>query len=247
MVSPSLCASTAGNNALSAMFGSLRTTFTVPSAPERSSNTDALFGISLATTSNCTYEMKSKYSGSSNLPCSITSGAYWNLYGSHSACRAFQNFTWNESMGNTSMASIVSYPDRNSNTASLKLSFVRGNRTGSGGSGSENPPALLGKYVLGALGRARSADDADATRTSRSTRATAFCAAGDNGGGASGSTGAVSAAGDGVDGSATSDTAVGDGDSGASARGARRAPRPPSRAYRSPRRTPSTRCRVPRR
>ena len=253
MVSPSLCASTAGKIALSARLGSLRTTRVVPSAPARSSKTPALLGISRATTSNCTYEMKSKYSGSSSLPCSMTSGAYWNVYGSHSACRDFQNFTWNWSMGKMSMASTVSYPDRSSSTASRRLSFVRGNRTGSGGSGSENP-ALLGKYALGALARARSADARDAARTSRSTASTAFCAAGDNGGGASGSTGGGSDGScddSGDTGCATSDTAVGSGDSGdsgASARGARRARRPPSDAKAfSPRRTPAPRCRVPRR
>ena len=42
-------------------------------------------------TLNWTYEMKSKYSGSASLPCSIVNGEYWFLYGSHSARRDFQN------------------------------------------------------------------------------------------------------------------------------------------------------------
>mmetsp|Transcript_2825 Transcript_2825/g.11542 ORF Transcript_2825/g.11542 Transcript_2825/m.11542 type:complete len:234 (-) Transcript_2825:571-1272(-) len=90
VVSPKRCANTAGRSLLSDKFASLRITLVVPSAPDRSSNTLRDRGISLATTLNWVYEMKSKYSGSVSLPCSILSGEYCWVYGSHSLCRDFQ-------------------------------------------------------------------------------------------------------------------------------------------------------------
>ena len=162
---------------LSERVASRLTTFVVPSAPDRSSNTLCDRGISLLTTLNCVYEMKSKYSGSVSLPCSILSGEYCCVYGSHSLCRDFQKLIWNVSMAITSMASTVSYVDRSSSTASLMSSGARGNRTGSGGNGKENPCGI-GRYWLGAVGDASFIESSDARCTAAFTLSRAACSSG---------------------------------------------------------------------
>ena len=115
----------------------------------------------------------------------MTRGAYWNLYGSHSAWRAFQNLIWNWSMGMMFIASTVSYVERRSMTASFMLSGARGKRTGSGGRGNENPEEP-GRYWLGAEGEASATGSAAALATAASTSARDRCAASLSGGGGEG-------------------------------------------------------------
>ena len=99
------------------------------------------------------------------------------MYGSHSLCRDFQKLIWNVSMAITSIASTVSYVDRSSSTASLMSSGARGNRTGSGGNGKENPCGM-GRYWLGAVGDASFIESSDARCTAAFTLSTAACSSG---------------------------------------------------------------------
>ena len=67
-----------------------------------------------------------------------------------------------------SSASTVSYVDRRRSTASLMSIGARGNLTGSGGKGSENPCGV-GRYWLGAEADASLTESSDALRTAAST------------------------------------------------------------------------------